>query len=145
MGLEVFNVVLCIAKKTVFRLQDSVFLAPVSELPVNVNVEFIFKSGDYAVAVLARRSLLNLECFHCLKFLQFFPVSFGRSDCQENGHGCSGSVVLRCCDLAEFGRCGGKVFVTCHLRFRWSFLRRPCGPFSLSGEEVKSRFIFVYF
>ena len=106
MGLVGFNVVLCIAKKTVFRLQDSVFFAPVSELPVNVNVEFVFDGRDYAVAVLARRSLLKLKCFHGLEFLQFFRVSFGRSDCQVDCQSGSGSVVLRCCNLAECLGCG---------------------------------------
>ena len=32
-----------------------------------------------------------------------------------------------------------------HSRFRWCFLRRPCGAFIVPTEEVKSRFIFVYF
>ena len=32
-----------------------------------------------------------------------------------------------------------------HSRFRWFFLRRPCGPFILSAEEENSRIIFIYF
>ena len=64
MMLVAFDVVLCIAKKTVFRLQDGVFLAPVSELPVNVNVKFVFDCGDYTVAVLASGRAFDLKRFH---------------------------------------------------------------------------------
>jgi hypothetical protein len=86
MGLVAFNVVLCIAKKTVFRLQDGVFLAPVSELPVNVNVKFVFDCGDYAVAVLARRSLLDLKCFHwMLSFATLVVRSFYTASKRKEG------------------------------------------------------------
>ena len=145
MGLVAFNVVLCIAKKTVFRLQDGVFLAPVSELPVNVNVKFVFDCGDYAVAVLASGRAFDLKCFHGLEFLQFFRVSFGRSDCQMDCQSGSGRVVLLRCDIAECLGCGRKIFVACHCRFRWFSLRRPCGPFILHGIKEKRRFIFIYF
>ena len=32
-----------------------------------------------------------------------------------------------------------------HSRFRWFFLRHPCGAFILHGIKDKRRFIFIYF
>jgi len=39
--LVAFNIVLCVAKETVFSLKDSIGLISVSEFPVNVNAHFI--------------------------------------------------------------------------------------------------------
>ena len=39
--LVAFNIVLCVAKETVFSLKDSVGLVSASEFPVNVNAHFI--------------------------------------------------------------------------------------------------------
>ena len=66
-GLIAFNVVLCVAKETVFRLEDRVFLAPVAELPIHVDqtgFRQVFERRDDAVTVLARGSLLDLKCLH---------------------------------------------------------------------------------
>jgi hypothetical protein len=39
--LAAFNIVLCVAKETVFSLKDSVGLVSVSEFPIDVNAHFI--------------------------------------------------------------------------------------------------------
>ena len=64
---SVFDAIGCIAKEPVFRLEDRVFLAPVAELPVNVDqtgFRQVFEVRNDAVAILASNGAFDLKCFH---------------------------------------------------------------------------------